>query len=465
MTSGIGDTLGGLIGKVGSFFGEGSVAQQFLIWGVLQQIAGAALAPATADIAQAVNALDPVLTLTPEQLAVGTLRGLLDPGDSESEAAKSGIGAGRFAQLQLLAGQPASLGLLIQAAQRQLGTVGPGMSTPVDVDATLADLGIAAKYHDLVKAQIYVQPSAAEVLNAWLEGQIEADEAIARISATGLDPSWIQTAYNANGQAPTPNELLDLWNRGIIPESGTGPDATSYEQGYLEGPFRNKWLESYKALRNYIPPPRSVTAMWREGSLTTAQATAYLNAYGVLGDEVGLFLAPLHAATSVAQRTLTQAQIIDLYESRLISADEAHTDLVALKFSAEDATYLIELADLKAATASTKTAVTRLQNLYLSGANSRTATQSALHALGLTDANVTNLLATWDLEQSAKVRTLTESQIVAAWFYDVYSADAATNTAIAVGKLVALGYSGADATILIETRNHGPLTADQGGTA
>lgn len=445
--------------SLSDFFGKGTIGEQLLVWGVLNQLFGAALSPAISDIQQAVNALDPVLPLTPEQLAVGVVRGLLDAGNSQSEAAKSGIGPGRFTQLQELAQQPPALGLIIAAYQRSLGSAGAGGVELVNIDEALADLGISAQYRPLVKALAVEIPNPSEVLNAWLEGQITDTEARSRLLETGMDPTWIQTAYNANGQAPTPNELIELWNRGIIPEGGTGPDAISYDQGYLEGPFRNKWAEAYKALRFYLPPPREVTALLREGSITVAQATQFFQDRGLSPALTAIYLqAASHTATA-HQRELTQAQVVALYEDKLVTHDQAHADLVALRFTPSDADLLLALADKKQAASAAKSAVTRLQNLYLAGTNSLTVTQSALHSLGLTDDNVSNLIATWNLEATTRVKELTEGQIVAAWFYGGFGAnDSAAAIGTAVTRLGTLGYSQADALLLLTARFHSPIT-------
>lgn len=455
--SGISGAIGGAEKTIQNLFGANSIGQQFLIYGVLQQLLSGALGPAVADIAQAVNSGDPVITLTPEQLAVGVIREILDPGNSQSEAAKSGIGAGRFQQLIELAQQPPSLGILLAAHQRTLGQVGPGADAGVDLDKALADLGIGEQYRSLVKAQAILIPTAGEVLNAWLEGQIEEGEAVARIRATGLDPSWIQTAYNANGQAPTPVEALELWNRGIIPEGGTGPGATSYEQAFREGPWRNKWLEAFKALRFYIPPPRTVQAMLREGSISEAKATEWLNASGVYGDTLAAFLVSSSHSATPAARELSRTDVVDLYESQLITAEQAVSDLAALKYTADDARLIIALADKKLATAASKTAITRLKNLFLAGTNTSAQSRAALNALGIPDQQIANLLAVWGLEQATAVRTLTESQIVAAWYYNRFADDAPTNNQIALTRLQQLGYSAGDATILLEIRAKGPL--------
>lgn len=439
---------GGGGGGLTGVFGAGGIGQQLLIWGVLNQLLVGALAPAVSDIEQAANTADPVIPLTPEQLAVGQVRGIIDDGSAPGEAAKSGIGTGRFAQLVELAQQPVSLDLGIQAARRSLGQVGPGMAAGIDLDTYFADLGISEQYRPLLKAAVFVQPSAAEVLNAWLEGQIEADEAVARISATGLDPSWIQTAYNANGQAPTPTQALELLNRGIIPEDGTGPESVSYQQAFLEGPWRNKWLDVFKALRFYVPPPRTVTAMLKEGALTEAQATQYLKDSGLDDTLIAIYIAAAAHTTSVAQRELSQAQVVAAYEDKLITNAEATADLVALKYPASSAALLLALADKKQATAAAKSATTRIQTLYLSGKDDAATARAALASLGLNDDSITALLATWDLERTTTTRTLTEAQIVAAVYY------AAMTTATGISRLVALGYDEQDANILIINRTH-----------
>jgi hypothetical protein len=440
-------------------FGEGSIGEQLLVWGVLNELFGAALTPAVNEIIQSVNQVDTNAVLTPEQLAVAVVRQIVTNATGQSEAAKSGVGTDGFANLVALAQQPADLSLILQNARRQLGQVGPGMSVHLDMPQVLQDLGINPEYWPLINASVLVQPSAAEVLNAWLEGQIEETEAVARLNATGIDPTWIQTAYNSNGQAPTPTQALDMLNRGLIPATGTGPASISFQQAFLEGPWRNKWQPVFEQLRFYIPPPRTVTALLKEGAITESQATQYLADSGLDPTLTAIYLAAASHTTSATQRELTQAQIIDLYESKLLTEAEAQADLVALKFTATDAALLLALADQRQAASSVKSAVGRLQNLYLAGTNSVTVTQTSLHALGLSDANISNLIATWNLERTSKVASLTESQVVAAWFYGGFGTnDSPAAIATAVGRLGALGYSQADALLLLTARFHTPIT-------
>ena len=61
------------------------------------------------------------------------------------------------------------------------------------------------------------------------------------------------------------------------------------------------------------------------------------------------------------------------------------------------------------------------------------------------------------MERTTRVQLLTVSQIEAAFHYNVFSADAATNQQTAIDALVNLGYSAHDAWVVLSARNHAPL--------
>lgn len=431
-----------------SILGRGSIAEQFFIWGVAQGIAQAALNPALLAVTQAANKVDPLATLSPEQLAVGVARGILDDTNSADEAAKSGIGPGRFRQLQQLAESPPALSFVLAAYQRAKGFVGADANAAVDIDAALADLGIAPQYRDLVKAIAVEIPSTQAVMEALLEGQITDDEARTRYAAAGGDMGWFQTDYNRQGQAPTPVQALEMLNRGLIPLDGVGPDSISYNQAFLEGPWRNKWEKPFEGLRYYLTPPRSIVAQLRSGAIDEIRATQLLSMNGLDERTIAEYLDEGQHTATASQRELTQAQVVAAYEAGLITKAEAIADLVALKYSASNATLLLALADKKKATAAAHSAVTRIQTLYLSGKDSAATATAALHSLGLADDAVSALLATWQLERTTTTRTLTAAQITAAVHWGAMSIPTAIN------RLVAMGYDEQDANILVIERTH-----------
>lgn len=454
---GLGGALKGVGGALSSVFGEGSIAQQFLVWGVLQQVAGAVLAPALAELQQGVFAIAPDLVNSPAQLADLVVRGLLSDASGKNNAAKNGIGGESFEELVDAAGRAPAQGELYALLQRGLIARGAANGKDISFDGALANSGLRPEWVDHL-AQLAVQiPSVEQVMDAWLEGQITEGEANTRYLAAGGDPSWFQTSYNANGQAPTPVQALEMLNRGLIPESGTGPDSISYEQAFLEGPWRNKWLPPFRALGIYVPPPRTVTALYKEGRISQAEAIGYLKDAGMTATLAAAYVADATATASSTAKAISESQTIALYEDHLIDRPTAVSELVALKYSAADANLLIELADMKQAAASVKSAVTRLQTLYLAGKNTAAATNLALHTLGLTDDQASQLIAVWDLEHVAQVKTITAAEYTSAVYYAIMS------QADATAGLIGLGYSDYEAWLLISLRMRGPQPGWPGG--
>lgn len=438
-------------------FGKGSIGEQLLVWGFLNQLITAATAPGISEIQQSVYTDFPVLPIPPELAATLVQRGYLQPGDGIDWAAKSGIGTDAFHLLVKAAtGAPPTDALLAGFNRGILGwaDAGPGEASGV---GGLRRAGLGDEWFDLME-QLAVQiPTVQEVMNAYLEGQIERGEALDRYTKAGGDPTWFQQSYDSQGEAPTPVEALEMLNRGLIGEGGTGPGATTYEQAFLEGPWRNKWLPAFLGLRYYLPPPRTVTALRREGSITTAQATKYFQAAGLDADLTAIYLKAGSVTASTAAKELSQSQIIALYEDKLITAAEATTQLVAHKYSASDAHLLLALADTKEAAASVKSAVTRIRTLYLTGKNSATATIAALHTLGLDPTQVTELIATWDLEAVANVKTLTAAEYAGAVYYGIM------DQATAIAGLMRLGYDAYDAWVVISIRLHAPQPDEPAG--
>lgn len=438
-------------GGLGKVFGKGSTAEQFLIWGVLQQIIQPLLAPLTTELGKLVYSAAPDVPLTPADAAALVARGLIDHGTGQDIANDSGIGGSDFDKLVNAAGHGPDLGAVIAAYQR--GYIGAGGDQGDDVSLTgaLKDLGVRDGWHDIVQKLTVQIPTVAEVMNAWLEGQISEGEARTRYLAAGGDPTWFQTSYNANGTAPTPMEALELLNRGIIPEGGTGPDSVSYTQAFLEGPWRNKWLGPFLALREYLPPPRTVTAMFHEGQLDHATALDLLVKQGLTSTLAAAYLAPKASTASSTDKVLAKTDILAAYADGIMSHDDALAALVKLKYSQHDAALILRLQDVRTATKQTAAGVSRTRALYNAGKISRADAQHALAALGVSADQAKAMVDVWSVTDLPPVRTLSEAQVTAAWQIGLITAEDA------MARLETLGYDAIDAWLLLSIRAKGPV--------
>lgn len=437
-------------------FKPGGMGEQLLLWSILGQLIGGLLDPAISELTQDLRSASMVESLPPADLATAVNRGFRTMASAAGEAGRSGLNEGKFKTLVELAGEAPGPETLVEALRR--GIIAENTATgdlPSFVDG-IRQGNLRDIWAPMMQQLAIIIPSQAEALDALLKGQVSHDEAHRRYIEAGGDPTWFQTAFDANGQAPTPVQALELLNRGIIPASGTGPQSVSYEQAFLEGPWRNKWLPAFEALRWYLPPPRTVTAMLKEGALTTAEAATYLTQQGLKPDLVQKYLSAASHTASPAGKSLTQAQIVALYEDKLTTETEALASLRALKYSAADAKLILALADLKHASQALAGAVAQTKALYLGHKITKIEATANLQALKVDTTEITALLAIWDREISQAVRTLSMSEISGAFYYQIITYTEAT------GYLETLGYSAHDAWVILSLRAKGPLPNEPG---
>jgi hypothetical protein len=480
---------------LGDLFSEGSIGEQIFVWGVLNQVITALGAPFFELLQQEVSEAFPETLRDPGTLASLVARGWIDEHSASVEARKSGLQPGKFSDLVKAAKvqlAPADLAQLVvrnfigrdEAAKiaarsgvdaadlDQLVRISADAPSPGDLavalrrglipadgtgpDSTSFRQGILEgrlgdKWIDMMRALSVQWPSPTDAQQAELVGLLDHQQALALYEKLGGDPQFYDWQFFIHGSAPTPTELNQLVNRGIIPDDSGDPHKPGFVQGFLQGPWRNEWMDPYRKLRTYVIPPRSVTAMIHSGSLTDAQAAAEFAKSGLTPEQAAAMIADAHSTAAQADKQLTQSSVIALYESRIIAHTDADQLLQALGYSADNAGYLLALADLRRANSEVTTAVSRVRTLYV-GHKINSATASAtLSALQVPADQIGDIVSIWSLEAAVNVKTLTESQIIAAWSAGVI------DVAEARAELVGAGYTPRDAWILLSTKNGAPL--------
>ena len=432
-------------------FGKNSAAYQLFVYQVMGQVVGAILGPTLELVAQEVNAIEPTAELSPADLANAVVQSYISQADAAHSAARSGLDAGKFGTLVDLAGDALAPDALAEALRRGLIPEGGRGAGSTSFEQGIAEGRLKNKWAGIVKELAVRWPTPADALDALLEGQISEADARSLYAKFGGDPQYFTMLYDTRGNAPTPVEALEMANRGIIPWTGTGPAATSFEQAFLEGPWRNKWEPAFRGVGEYLPPPRTITAMVRNGSLAQDVALSLLMKQGLTHDLAAAYIHDALNGKAETHRELTVAQLLDLYAAGLISADDAKTLLVALKYSADSADELLAYKDLQRAIAATRQAVSRVHTLYVNHKIDRANAGGALNSLAVPAPQIDQILRTWDIERGVNVKVLTEAQIVDAWKYDIIDQDEAT------AELVNIGYTPRDAWILLSVKNHGAL--------
>lgn len=424
----------------------GGIANNTLIQMVLYQLVGALVGPVLQPYAQTVGntvwPTNPVVPLSPSEAALAVIRNIVTEDQGAAEAVQSGTNRARFHQLVQLTGDAPAPEELAIALRRKI-------ITQARYEEGIRQGRLRDEWSDTIKALAVNEPSPQAILQAYLEGQVSEADARARYAQLGGAPEYFDILFNAQGSAPTPLEAAAMARRGIIPWTGHGAGVVSFEQAFLEGPWRNKWLKPYQDASAELPPPRTVTAMFREGALTHAQAADLLAKQGLTPALVEAYLFAGSSGKTQSAKDLTQAVLIQLYRDRLMPAPQVTKLLIGLGYDASEADYLIALADFQLQAKWVTSAVSRLHSLYVGHHLTKAHAVNALKSLGIDTAAQGDILADWDLELAANVKQLTPSEIAGAYKYDVMTAEQA------LARLGEAGYVEADAWLYLAVHNHG----------
>lgn len=431
---------------LGKLFGRGSVAGQLIEWAVLQQVIGAVLAPELELLTREVNKLLQATPLTPEQLADMVVKGHVSETDAEAYAKESGLAPADFRRLVDDGGEPPGLEFLLQAFRRGfIERAGKGAES-TSLEQGIRESRLKDKWIDLVERMRLVPIPVADAVDAVVEGQISYSEGEKIAYYGGVSADDFRVLFNTRGRPPSPVELVELVRRGFIPLQGSGPDVTSLQQGIFEGATKDKWEPAYEHLVEALPPPRTVTALLRAGTITDAQAMTWFQQSGLSQTAAQAYTDDAHHQKLAASKAVSLSLIEQLYHDQVISAQDATTYLTAERYTAQEIAWLLQVQDLKRAVTFLNGAIGRVHTLYVVHKIGKAAAVGALDALHVPPAQRDQLLATWDVERTANVKVLTEAQIAQAFFIGLIGQDAA------IAELQNQGYQPFDAWLLLSLR-------------
>jgi len=526
--------------------GKGSVAEQLVVWGLMNQALGAALSPYLSQLQQDVNARTPVEPLPPADLADAVVRNYMTLSAATAEAAKSGLNAERFAQMVPLHADAPGPQQLVEALLRGLiaesgsgadsvsfeqgiregrlndkwapmikalsqailspadvasavvrnflsATDGQAEAQKAGVDAatfqTLVQLSgdapgpqqlaealrrqaipesgtgpsstsftqgiaegrLADKWAPVIKDLALDWPTPIAALNAQLKGAFTGDEGKALYARLGGDLQFYDWLLFSEGNAPTPNEAAEMARRGIIPKDGTGPAATSFEQAFLEGPWRNKWSPAFWELSQFIPTAREVITLLKDGAVDKVTAAAWMKRAGADDTTTAAFIAEADATDLSAYKGLTTSSILGMYYQRLVSTADATAMLESMHVSPQAVPLMLAYADLQRAIAQQNSAVTRIGTLYATRKITEQTAKNGLVTLNVPTDAINDIMATWQLENSINVKVLTATQIIDAVAYAIMTPDEGMT------ELTNIGYTPYDAWVLLSVKAKGPL--------
>lgn len=268
---------------LGDLLGKGSVAEQLLVWGLMNQAIGAAASPYFSQLTQDVNARTPVIPLSPADLADAVVRNYMTLAEATQEAAKSGVGAASFASMvPLHADAPGPQQLAVALLRGIIPEAGDGPQTASFIQG-IREGRLADKWAPMIRELSAAVLSPPDAASAVVRGFLALADGEATAAKSGVSADVFRTMVELSGDAPGPQQLAEALRRGAIVESGGGADSTSFEAGIAEGRLSNKWAPVIKALAKLWPTPVDALDAALKGQITPDEGLALYTKLG--GDE------------------------------------------------------------------------------------------------------------------------------------------------------------------------------------
>jgi hypothetical protein len=380
-------------------------------WQTLGAILQAALAPEIAALTQESFNLTPTLVVSAADYADAVVKGHMTLAQAQAEVRKTGLDAAPFQTLIDNAGEPLPLQTLTEAWRRGIIPQSGSGADSTSLEQGIRESRLKDKWVPIVEKMQFQLPPVGTIIEGWLRAQITSAQAIDLARQAGVDQATAQLMFNSAGRPPSPEQLLELYHRGLIQLNGQGPDALTLEQGYLETDLKNKWWPLFPHLGEYIPPPRTVTAMVREGSLTDAQALTFYKDAGLSAELAAAYLESAHHQRTAATKELNKGTILSLYVDKLIDHSTAEALMMAEGYAKETADYELESADFRQEHLLLNQVLSRLRTLYVAHKIDKTAAMTALSNLGLDASSRDQQLKYWDEARANNVAILSAAQI------------------------------------------------------
>jgi hypothetical protein len=384
-----------------------------------------------------------VQLLSAADAADAVVRNFMSAADGARIAAQQGVTAADFTTLTHLAGDSPGPQQLAEALRRgAIAQDGTGAAS-TSFEQGIAEGRLADKWAPVIKALSTLWPTPVSALGATLKGQVTLEQGKALYEKLGGDPQFFQILFDSEGSAPTPLELIEMSNRGYIAWDGTGPDVTSYAQGFKEGPWRDKWAPVYQKFAAYLPPPGEIERYLEQGSITATQAAGYLAQHGMDATITGAALESAHLAALSEYRGLSVGTAIAAYRGQIITAENLRDILASLHVLPDGVELLIEYADFERTIAQVNNGVNRVRSLFVNRKITLDTARDALTGLGIPAQTIPDILGIWELEFSVNVKTLSGIEISQAFSYGAFTQSEA------IQELVNIGYTPLDGWALL----------------
>lgn len=429
-----------------------AIAGQFLVYGIGFAVASQVMQPFLQEAANLLWADNTYKPIDPANLVTMAVRGLDPdntsvtpiPGNITAIAAMSGYSPQYFQAMVDAAGSPPSPQDLFEMFRRKI----------IDEDGVIKGLREGDTKNDWIANFIklaYTTPTPIDMVRAAVQNQLTYDEANAIAITLGLEPpglvdnnpDWFQILFDIAGRPPGPEEWGRAANRGIVQWEGLGADQVSFAQTIAESDIKTKYTKYLQLLAAHYPTAGEATEFYKEGAISESQLDAYLSGNGVSGDLAAAYKFVATTQQVAQDRALAKGDILTALYDGILTDEQATTLLGDVGYVGKTAEYLIDITDQRRIIRAVNMAVRRVGSQYVSFKLTAADAKSSLEALDMSDEQITQLLAIWQIERKPQTRLPSIGELAKAVQYGGLAFDDA------VARAENLGYTAFDATLII----------------
>lgn len=219
---------------------------------------------------------NPRKALSVDAVVASVARGITNRVDPYYEVAKQGINRDRFDQLVDLTRHGPQNVEILEMLNR-------GILTKDSANTALRYNGVDPNWADPIIALAKARMSAPDMAAVWARSGATPEEVHAAAEFVGLSAQDAERFMLLAGEPPPLEMLIAAWRREIITEADV-------DRGIIQGPIRNEWIPTVKALQFQPLPPEEAAASVTQGHLTMEQALAKAKLSGITPEDFAIIV-------------------------------------------------------------------------------------------------------------------------------------------------------------------------------
>lgn len=282
----------------------------------------------------------------------------------------------------------------------------------------------------------YSPMSTSDAVTAVVQGHLPYEEGKSLADQNGLEPGQFDVLYQTAGAPLSRTEVNELYNRGLV-----GSDVVI--QALRESRLKDKYVQDAFALRQRLLEPRSLGEAVNSGAMTHDVAIHKAMESGYNQEDATYLVnaAANRKMQSYRERVISEAE--KLYTDGGMTDQQFTQVVTSMGHTEAEAQMIRQSAEYNREQRAFNTATNAIRSRFVARHIDRNTASAKLDGIGMASTQRDYLLRLWELEASVNTKVLTEAQVIRAIKIGTLTPDQGAE------RLVAMGYSGDDAALLI----------------